>query len=61
MNDIGKEEKGIESRHPSDIYIFRHGGKEGGGDRAIWILILYMYFGTMTIPALDQYLAIGRT
>jgi len=35
MNDIGKEEKGIESRHPSDIYIFRHGGKEGGGDRAI--------------------------
>jgi hypothetical protein len=37
MNDVGKEEKGIESRHPS-IYIFRHGGKEGGGDRAIYIV-----------------------
>jgi hypothetical protein len=25
------------------------------------LLILYVHFGTMTIPALDQYLAIGQS
>jgi len=35
---IGEEEKGIKSRHPY-VSKFRHGGKEGGGNRAFNMLI----------------------
>jgi hypothetical protein len=32
-----------------------------GGTVPFILLILYIHFGTMTIPALDQYLAIGKS
>jgi hypothetical protein len=32
-----------------------------GGTVPFKLLILYIHFGTMTIPALDQYLAIGKS
>jgi hypothetical protein len=40
--------------------MFRHGGKERVGDRALYFNIDFVLASvTMTIPALDQYLAIG--
>jgi hypothetical protein len=58
---IGEEEKGIESRHPMLYIQARRKGR--WGDRAIYLLTLtfYVYVVTMTIPALDQYLAIGQS
>ena len=57
---MGKEEKGIESRHPS-IYIQARRKGRWGGPCHFNVDFIYIYVVIMTIPALDQYLAIGQS